>query len=220
MGSINSNHSWAAKRIHLLKKPDKKIVERRNLLAQLFVVLLLGVAYQEMISPIKSVIRVEGFSTEAVVFFGVFFLTSLRFFIGAQLHLVNESLLKMRSGVWFFDFMIIIFEMVIFIFLGGVASFDAGRLAGIDFFELLMTVYIVDIFWVILQVALGKIFSSWKRSFIPLKWALINLGALLSTALLYCSSAVYSGAGMIIFGAVNAIAFIIDIFFIDYFKII
>ena len=93
-----------------------KQAEKRNLLSSIFVTLLIGLAYQEMISPVRESIRATGLTWGTFVLFLVFFLTTMRFFIGAQLHLISESLLKLPGRVWFFDFIFIVLEMVVMVY--------------------------------------------------------------------------------------------------------
>lgn len=194
--------------------------ERRNLLAQLFVVLLIGLAYQEMIPPVRDTVRQQGITFPTIALFAVFFLTSLRFFIGAQLHLVDENITRGGSYVWLFDFIIIAFEMIIFVFLGGLTSLQANAGAHFDFVQLLMFIYVVDILWVVLQFALEKAHSNWARASIPWKWAAINLGALVIIVPVYFSTVgAFTTLGLWILLIVNTIAFVLDVIQVDYFNV-
>lgn len=198
-----------------------KQIERRDLLAQLFIVVLVGLAYQEMVPPVRDAVRLNGITFPVFVLFTVFFLTSLRFFIGAQLHLIDESIAGSRSAIWMFDFIIIAFEMILFIFLGGLTSLQANTNAHFDFVQLLMAIYVVDIIWVVVQTGLSKVSERWYRSAVPWQWAAINLGALAIIAPVYYSQiGPFSDLGLAILLAVNIVAFVLDVLVVDYFSIV
>src|SRR3972149_10919931 len=198
-----------------------KQADRKNLLAQLFVVLLIGLAYQEMIPPIRDDVRAFGLTFPPLALFLVFFLTSLRFFIGAQLHLVDEAITEAGPFIWLFDFIFIAFEMIIFVFLGGLTTLAANTEAHFDFIQLLMFIYGVDVLWVAGQFLLAKLHSGFHREQVPWKWAAINLVAIALIAAVY-NSAIggFSQAGLWALLVINAIAFILDVIIVDYFRVV
>ncbi len=196
-------------------------IEKRNLLSSIFVTLLIGLAYQEMVTPVRDSLRSAGFTFGTIALFAIFFLTSMRFFIGSQLHLLSEGLLKMKGEVWFFDFVVIVLEMVVLVFLGGVASVEASRLARIDFAGLLAGLYALDVLWIASQWAAGRLFPAWRRDFIPWAWAILNL--VLVAILLVLPVVIpdlYSALGLTLLLLVNAAAFLIDVFLVDYFEVL
>jgi len=145
----------------------------------------------------------------------------VRCFIGVQLHLVEKSLLAIKGRVWFYDFLIILFEMLLFIFLGGVTSLEANKDTAVDFFEFLMAIYLLDILWVITQSLFGIIFTGWRRSFIPWYWAVLNSVALILIFLIYnLSPDPFATFPLLIFGAINVLAFISDVILVEYFDLV
>lgn len=200
---------------------SSKQVERRDLLAQLFIVVLIGLAYQEMIPPVRDSLGSQGITFPIFVLFSVFFLTSLRFFIGAQLHLIDESITGSRSAIWIFDFMVIVFEMIIFIFLGGLTSVEANIGAHFDFIQLLAFIYVVDVVWVAFQFVLSRASQRWYRADVPWQWAVINLVALAIIVPLYLSKiGIFTNLSLAILLIVNAVAFVLDVLVVDYFSVV
>jgi CDP-diglyceride synthetase len=121
----------------------KKQVESRFLVSTFFVALLIGLAYQEMIAPVREAVRTSGitFSTFALV--SIFFLTSIRFFIGNQLHLLSESLTKMPGLVWLYDLMVIVTQCVVLVFMAGDSTVKQNQSTTIGFVDLLTTLYVI-----------------------------------------------------------------------------
>ena len=153
-----------------LRSPSST-AEKRNLLSSVFIGLLLALAYQEMVPPARESFRSEGPTFALAVLLAVFFLTTMRFFIGAILHLVSDNLVRLPGGHWFFDFIVISLEMTIIIFMGGLTSVEANKDARFGFFALLTLLYIVDVLWIVAQWLFGRLKPDWKRPFIPSKWA-------------------------------------------------
>jgi hypothetical protein len=203
--------------------PDakKQQTERRNFLSSIFVVILIGLAYQEMVAPIRESVRSSGVTLGTVILFSVFFLTSMRFFMGNQLHLMSEGLLKMKGEVWFYDLMVIIFQTTTMVFLGGVSSVEASRSAKIGFVELLVALYAIDVLWILSQWGLGKVLKDWRRSFIPWAWGILNTVLIIGMVLLRLAVGdLYSNSGLIWLGILNGIAFVIDVMLVDYYDVL
>jgi len=203
--------------------PDAKRqqTERRNFLSSIFVVILIGLAYQEMVTPIRESVRASGITLGTVILFAVFFLTSMRFFMGNQLHLMSEGLLKMKGEVWFYDLIVIIFQTTLIVFLGGVSSVEVNRRVQIGFVEILIALYAVDVMWIVSQWILGKIFQGWRRSFIPWAWGILNSVLIVSMIVLRVTvDDLYSNTGLIWLGILNGLGFIIDVLLVDYYDVI
>lgn len=206
-----------------MEMPDAKRQqnERRNFLSSVFVVILIGLAYQEMVTPIRESIRSSGITLGTVILFSVFFLTSMRFFMGNQLHLMSEDLLKAKGEVWFYDLMVIILQTTTMVFLGGVSSVEASRNAKIGFVELLIALYAIDVLWILSQWGLGRVLKNWRRNFIPWAWGILNTVLIVSMALLrLIVGDLYSNIGLIGLGVLNGIAFIIDVMLVDYYDVL
>lgn len=202
-------------------KPNKQQVEKRNLLSSFFVTLLIGLAYQEMIAPVRASVRTYGIKADTFLLMGIFFLTSMRFFVGNQLHLLSDSLAALPGLVWFYDLMVIIAQSVVLIFMGGVSSAEINHTVQVGFVPLLLVLYSIDVVWIVSQWGLGKLFPSWNRSFIPWDWALLNFALIISIALLSLFvKDLYSGYGVGILFVLNLIAFIVDVVLVDYYDAI
>lgn len=199
----------------------KKQVEKRNLLSSFFVTLLIGLAYQEMIEPVRASVRSYGIKLDTFLLMAIFFMTSMRFFVGNQLHLFSELLASMPGLVWFYDLMVIIVQSVVLIFLGGVSAAEINHKVQIGFVKLLIALYSIDVAWIISQWALGKIFPTWRRSFIPWDWAILNFALIVFILLLdLFVQDLYSVFGITVLFMLNLIAFIIDIILVDYYDAI
>ena len=185
--------------------------EKRNLVSSVFITILLGIAYQEMIGPAKASLQASGLSFGLVAYFAVFILTTLRFFIGSQVH-ISEHLLEMGGKFWFFDLTFIALEMTVMIFMGSVSSPDASKLARIPFSHYLITLYSIDVAWIVLQWILAKVWKSWARPFFPWAWGLLNsILILLVISIPSIFGGVDTPSGLIAFLAINLVVFVIDV---------
>jgi hypothetical protein len=151
----------------------------------------------------------------------IFFLTSIRFFIGAQLHLLSDRLLEMGGFVWFYDFMWIVIEMTVMAFMGGVSSVKASSEARIDFFTFLIVLYSIDVAWIVSQYLLGKPWKYFRRQFIPWRWAILNSFLIAFILLLqHFTKDLYSTTGLIWLLVLNIGAFVIDVILVDYYNVL
>jgi hypothetical protein len=195
--------------------------ERRILLSQIFIVLLVSIAYQEMVAPIRDSLHSFGITLGATALFLVFLMATMRIFIGSQLHLMSENLLGMPGKVWFYDFLVIILEAMIMIFLGGETSVEVSRNSKIGFWGFLTALYILDVLWIVSQWGIGKFARSWERRFIPWAWAALNIVLIILMVLMrLLAGDIYSNANLIWLVFINAIAFVVDMFLVDYYKIL
>ena len=141
--------------------------------------------------------------------------------MGNQLHLMSEALLRMKGEVWFYDLIVIILQTTIMVFLGGVSSVEASRDAKIGFVELIIALYALDVIWIFSQWAIGKVSRTWQRNFIPWAWGALNTILIVALIVLRLSvSDVYANNGLIWFGALNGIAFFIDVMLVDYYDVL
>lgn len=174
-----------------------------------------------MVPVVRGSIVESGFSSATLVLAVVFFLTSMRFFIGNQLHLVSDLLVGLPGKVWLYDFLFIIGQSVLLIFLGGVTSVEASRESGIDFIWLLVALYAVDVGWISFQWVLGWIADSWRRPAIAWQWAALN-SALIAGIVLTVVTAddPYSRVPIAVLAALNAVAFVVDLIMLDVQKLV
>ncbi len=197
---------------------EKKLkqAEKRNLLSSFFITLLIGGAYQEMVTAVRDSSRADGLSIETVCLATIFFFTSMRFFIGNQLHLLSDSLLRLPGLLWLYDLLAIIAQSVALIFLGGVCSLKANKVFTVGFLELLIILYVLDIAWILSQWVLGSIFDNWKREFIPWSWAALN--SILVAGMLGLNAIVdlYTVEGILALLGLNIVGFIVDVVLVNY----
>jgi cation transport ATPase len=201
-----------------MENTKKQQIEKRNLISSFFVTLLIAIAYQEMITSVRESVRTSGFTLETFLLMSVFFLTTMRFFVGNQLHLLSESLVTMPGLVCFYDLMIIIIQSVVLAFLGGVSSVEANRQTSVDFVQLLIILYVIDVAWIISQWILGKILPKWRRVFIPWAWGILNsILVICIQAFRFFVNDIYSTFGIVVLFVLNLIGFIIDVVLVDYY---
>jgi hypothetical protein len=207
-----------------MSKTDRKKekTERRNVLSSIFVVILIGLAYQEMVTPVRESVRANGITLGTSIIFFIFFMTSMRFFIGNQLHLMSDGLLKLKGRVWFYDLLCIILQTTILVFLGGVSSVQASRSAKIGFVGLLIVLYSADVLWILSQWLLGIVFKKgWRRDFIPWGWFILNIILVACMLMLYFTGRdLYSDTLLIWLGILNGVAFIVDVILVDYYDVL
>jgi CDP-diglyceride synthetase len=60
---------------------NKQQAEKRNLLSSFFITVLIGIAYQEMIAPVRESVRASGITLGTSILMAVFFLTGIRFWL-------------------------------------------------------------------------------------------------------------------------------------------
>ena len=201
------------------KTPD--LAEKRSIITSIFIAMLLGIAYSEAIPPIRESIRSSGLTLSTVLLGLTFFFVSMRFFIGNQLHLLSKSVIETRGDVWLFDLLVITFETVMLCFLGGLAAIHINRRVSIDFVDILIALYIIDIAWVLSQKLLGVLIKCWERKFIPWAWALLNsvlVGAIL--LLQACGCDLYESRALAGLFALNVAGFVVDILLIDHYDLV
>jgi hypothetical protein len=207
--------------------PDVRVRRRRLLISGVLVTGLIAVAYSEPVGVVREAVQTEGVSIQAFSLFIVYFLTVLRFFIGDILHLEEDELTGSHAQVkWFFDLCFIIPECVILIFLGELTSLQENATSRIGFFDLLATLLVVDVVWIMLMAGLNRLYKMrpdgsfsglWARENIPYGWALLN-GALL--AVLYPLGFIFDDHFPVwklwLLVGISVVAFVIDVFVLNY----
>lgn len=199
------------------------IREKRNLLSSFFVTVLIGLAYQEMIPVVRDAVRNDSYVLGTSLLAVIFFLTSMRFFIGNQLHLGSNTLLRMPGLLWLYDLSLIIIQCVVLIFIGGVSSVTESLNSPIGFVGLLVILYALDVTWILSQWVIGKAIKSCDRcENIPWAWFILNtiLIALILALNFFFLDDWYSTRGIIILFALNLIAFVVDVILVDQYGVI
>jgi hypothetical protein len=195
--------------------------ERRNLVSSAFIGLLAALAVGEAVVPVRDSFRDAGLTLATSMLFLAFFFTLMRFFIGALLHLLGPELAAMSGRVWFHDFMWITVETVVLVFLGGLTSLEASSRSSVGFVRLLLVLFAIDIAWVAAQWVLSRVFPSFRRGWIPWKWAALNAvaGAALLIPRLWSDG--FYGDGLLVWlGVTSLAAFVVDVVLVDYYDLI
>src|SRR5207249_12320228 len=93
-------------------------------------------------------LRGQGLVSATVLLFVVFFLTTMRFAIGNHLYLTRAADAAYPSALYLYDFLVIALQTTFLIFLGAASSVEVGRLAHVDFVDILIALYCLDVLWV------------------------------------------------------------------------
>jgi hypothetical protein len=149
--------------------------EHRTTVASTFVSMLIALAYAEMVQPVKASVTNDGFTMGTSLLVIVFFLTTIRVWIGNEMYLRESNVIAQIGPIWLFDFMVIVVESMIFVFVAATCSEAAARQARVGFVRLLLLLYIVDVFWV-LSMWVRQIRWPWPSGAkIPWWWACQNV---------------------------------------------
>lgn len=194
-----------------------KLTERRNFLSSFLITLLIGMAFQEMMSVVKESVQQGGINPQTLLLPLTFFCVSMRFFIGNQLHLLSDSFARVVGSVWVYDLMVIIVQSMVLILAGAFSSVEANRNVEFGFVECILFLLILDVAWIVSQGILGRAFRSWKRESVPWGWAILNSVLVVLIYLVsVCVDDLYSTSGLISILILNLLAFVVDVFWLDY----
>jgi hypothetical protein len=143
--------------------------EIRNAAALAFVGFLIGIAVQEMVTPVRAAIQHSGISVDSAALGLVFLLTALTAFVLGQFNIMVTAY---KGSVWLMNFLIFVAEAVILIFMGGVATVALSTKNLYGFFDYLGAFYVVDLVWTALTIAVSgakrpDALSALKRYGIP-----------------------------------------------------
>lgn len=136
--------------------------EIRNGAALAFVGFLLGVAVQEMVTPVRDALQHSGLSIDNTALAVVFLLTAVTAFILGYFNLVVSDY---RGRLWLANFLLFVTEAVLLVFMGGVATVGLSAHARFGFFDFLIAFYAVDILWLLatpFMVGSDRRTDAWK----------------------------------------------------------
>jgi hypothetical protein len=176
-----------------------------------------------MVPTIRESLRLGGVTWGTILLTLTFFLTGVRFLIGAQLHLCNEESVRRPGGAWLFDLMMIIIEATVFVFLGGLCSVETSRKALISFPELLGVFLLIDVVWVVIQLLYwrNRVPDRNKRPSIPWEWGALNIGLVLVLLLFnQIWHDPHHPSMLVVLAVSSTIGFIIDVVLVDRAKIL
>jgi hypothetical protein len=86
---LTANNKQKATHPELRSGDDACLTNKRKLISSIFITMLIGISYKEMLAPVSNSVRASGFTAGTMFLAIIFFLTSMRFFIGNQLHLLS-----------------------------------------------------------------------------------------------------------------------------------
>ena len=201
-----------------MSRIEKVLAEKRKAIAGVFLSVLYGLALQEMISPVRTAFRSQDFAFGDVAILGIFVLTVIRFFIGAQLYLWDDSVAKQKGTTWLFNFAVLVAQGILFTFLGGLTSRASSGASSLGFFNLLSWILVVDIAWIslvliatLLSSARAKVWSS-----TPWQWAVLNISLIAITTIWGRTVGAGNQAFYAVLLGAHALAFLIDVWLVDH----
>jgi hypothetical protein len=115
-------------------------LEQRNIIGTTFLALIISLAYQESVRPFVESIQARGFALGTVALFVMFFTMGLNTFLVGHLLLPG-----FRGMMWFYVFVIMVFECTVLIFMAGLTSEEANRGLRFTFIDGLVVYYAVKI---------------------------------------------------------------------------
>lgn len=197
---------------------DKVLAEKRKAIAGVFLSVLYGLAIQEMIAPVRAAFRSPEFAFGDVAIMVIFVLTVIRFFIGAQLYLWDDSVAEQKGATWLFNFTVLISQGILFVFLGGLSSRAASAASPLGFFGLLNWVLILDIVWIGLIFVTALLGADRQRIWIstPWQWATLNTSLVVLTLVLSSTVGADTAAMIGTMFAAHLAAFLIDVWLVDH----
>jgi hypothetical protein len=191
------------------------IRNRRTLISSFFITVLTGLAIEGSIEPLWIVLK-EGLKSMDLLLGYIFFITTIRFFVGNQLHLYDfEKESDLNDFMWILDFLFILSEHILLIFVAKSCSIDISIESHANFFNFILLILLVDIFWISIQFITNVLWVSWKRK-IPWPWFIINYLTILSFLVITKYFICYSRIGLISCAIIFTIAAIADLYYVDY----
>jgi hypothetical protein len=197
------------------------LLQRREVIAQLVVAMLLAAAFEEMIPPVRESIEKNGLDWRTFALLTIFTTTAVRFGIGNVLHLGSDTFAHLPGVIWFVDFFVVLLEGLLLILLGSLTSVGVSTSSSVGFFDLLRLLCAIDLVWIVYIWLLGAMAPACHREFTPWLWALLNGTVLLVLTLCTWRSAdMYSMPllGLLAIGAV--LILIADVCIADYYGLI
>jgi hypothetical protein len=189
--------------------------ENRRTVASSIMNVLYGLALTNMMITLADALNKDKLFFVDIALASIFFLVSLRFIIGNQIHIASDAMVtKNEAFAWMFDFTVITVQFALFIFLASLATVQSTQEKEYGFVELLIMIYCIDVVWIVLQCVpvAGN-----RRKKIPWQWACLNAVVILA---MICVNAIwnqiYSATPMVWLLGINLLAFFVDVVLCDY----
>lgn len=193
---------------------------KRKNLGSLFLTVLVGLSYPELISTINKPINSGDILLADVLLPVTFFFISVRFYIGNYLFLESDAVDELHGFNWLFDVIIIMLQSLVIIYLAKTASLEASKSSVVGFIDLLIVLYSIDVAWILCQWLFGLIYPTLRRRSVPWGWAVLNVAIVV--AMFACDALignVYSQAGVIAIMVINLAGFAVDVVLLDHAKV-
>jgi hypothetical protein len=194
--------------------------DKRILIASIFVVILLGIAFDQMFSVMIPLLKNHTLQFGDITLCLIFLITTFRFFIGNQLHLLNEEVVMLRGVLWMYDLLMITLQTLMLVVLGSMSVLHSNEVRP-DFFSYICVLYGIDIFWILSIWLIGVLVPHMRRATIPWPWLILNL--VLTVCIVITQSlfdSVYEPLPLMILAFMNGIAFLLDILLIDIHRVL
>jgi hypothetical protein len=158
-----------------LPDPENPRVLQRNAAATAFIGILVGLAFQEAVVPVRTSVSTSGPSFVTGCLFLIFLLVSLAAFIAAYYSLILGNFERLG---WLLQFSMHVLSSVVLIFMGGVASAEASAAARYGFIDLLFLYALIGAGWsvatlVALPRALRRFLAPYTR--VAMAWLAVIL---------------------------------------------
>lgn len=198
------------------------IEKRRTIISSFFITVLTAIALDNCVDAVLKMFAERGLSPNIDwVLPYIFIVTIIRFFMGNQLHLLNiEKQPTLYEGIWLFDFIFIVGESLLFIFVGKTCALENDLNPRQAFFSFIKFLLLIDVLWISLQILMGRVKKKWKREVVPWGWGLLNICTVLFLFLFSCKNILYKDTGLILSGVLFTIAAYIDIKLIDHYGLL
>lgn len=142
---------------------------RRDLLLDLFVGVVMAIAYHEMIHCVSDSFNQHGIDTGTIMLVVIFLVTSIRYFLGNRLFLTHPDYAASEKSLrWYLDYTVILVQTIIIAFLGTVCSSYVETRIGL--LHYLTALYVINVLWIGMSLMVAD-----KRKKVPKVWFAIDL---------------------------------------------
>jgi hypothetical protein len=193
-------------------------IARRQIISYPLITILNGFALKVGMESVHLIIVKHGFNIplETLILPLIFFITIFRFLLGNILHMREiEDYPKTPATIWFCDLVVVIIESMLFVLMA-YFIYDNSQ----HFYPFLLTICLVDAIWIF------SMFPQWKkgtRPELPWAWGTLNLLSGLYLIFLLFGNLPFeplSREGFLATLGVFTIAFVIDVFYLDYYRVL
>lgn len=181
---------------------------------------LLGFLFSICITQIVITSKGISLETRDILLILSTFLIAFRFYIGNRIFISDEMYSNTPSVIWIYDLMVIIIQSALFIALAMQCTIESNISPEYGFYQIYISILILDVAWIFSQYLLDKLFTTWERDRIPVKWAFANSGYVIVTLMIFViSKEPYGLWALVALFFINVVGFILDVIHFDYAEI-